>query len=114
MQTGTGRTAQTGLGHISGALLPVRIVAVVIGADLVFPEPLSGIVKVDRRHDPVIVVRVEIEHVPEGFQRVDAADGVRFGARLIQRRQQHCRQNCDDHYSIDIKLMSIGKYATYI
>ena len=24
------------------------------------------------------------------------------------------RRNCDHHYSIDIKLMSIGKYTTYI
>ena len=62
----------------------------------------------------VVLVHVKRNLCSLLFEIVDAGDVFCAVARLIQCRQQHRGENCDDHYSIDIKLMSIGKYATYI
>ena len=67
-----------------------------------------------RNYEIGIVRAVHRRRQPELLQIADTLLRPRTLPRLIQRRQQHRGQYRDDHYSIDIKLMSIGKYATYI
>ena len=62
----------------------------------------------------IIFIGIEEQRLAQLFLIGHTFRGGRSRSRLVQGRQQHRGQNGDDHYSIDIKLMSIGKYATYI
>ena len=58
------------------------------------------------------IIHVEIDPGAVLFEIAEALRALRPPARLVERRKQHGGQNCDDHYSIDIKPAYIRKYAT--
>ena len=82
------------------------------------PEPGGFLCRIGDQRTPwnitVIIHRIldyGAAHLPQIRGALRAS---RFYAGAVQRGKQKAGQDGDDHYSIDIKLMSIGKYATYI
>ena len=65
------------------------------GDDPVIVVVFAGAVLRDRQK-AVLFHGVEVDAHPDLLEVVDAADGVRPGARLVQGRQQHAGQNRDD------------------
>ena len=95
--------------HHSGGFRPDRIHIVQHQRGLP-----AHIVLGDALHAPAVVMFIHQGRLRQLLEIRYTADGLCLPPRGLQRRQKQRRQDGNDHYSIDIKLMSIGKYATYI